>query len=386
MKKKIIQILCHTLNNDKDLSYYVHGNWCTRAAKSILSNSKEYQCEAWYAIRNSDRVKIFTKNKITFRLFPATTLHPLLESFYGIISSPSLMSAIRKEDPKNCIIHFQGERGSLLHEVLTRYPNYHTVIQYHGYGQPGYLDWLEKLFITPIERRDFPRVAHFFVHIKLRLEYLVRNLGISSFKISYHNVGVDFTKFKPRNKLKARQALKLPANAYIMLYVGTMVKSKGLDTIIKTYKKLKHKYKNLFLLLIGARPFDPLYSQAEKAADQLLKIIDNQLLPLYYNASDVYCFYGNDKTRKYAGIGTAPTEALASNLNTVSTNLIHLPDKIINTVGFIPHNEQDFGQKIEHLIQHPTYKFNARNAIEPYTSLSCLTEKLIATYKKIFSN
>ncbi|GEM_PF-6064172 len=381
--KKVIQILCHTFENDVKLKYHVFGSWPTRQAKSILQYSTAYQCEVWYAVRHLKKTQTITHENITFKLFPAKTLHPLLESFFGVINAPELLKNLEKEDPQKTIIHFQGERGTLLHTVLNKYSNFPITIQYHGYGQPPWLNFLEKYLIIPLEKKNFPKIKHFFVHIQKKIKYLKSELHIDPQRISFQNNGVDFNTFIPLSKRKSRTRNHLPLDKFIMLYIGAMVQTKGVDRIMKAYQFLKKKYPQLYLVFIGANTTDPLYKEAKDIADKVVTLIKNQETVHYYNAADVYCFYGNRKTIEYAGVGTAPTEALACNLNVVSTNLIHFPDKINTIVGLIPKDFDDFVNKIEYLILHPKTKFNARNIVAPYASYEYTTKNIIDTYDQL---
>lgn len=382
-KKKVIQILCHTLMNDKLLEYHVNGNWATRAARSILKYSKDFECEVWYGVRKLPKKKVFKRENITFKLFPAKTLYGLLESFYGVISCPGMLEELKKEDPKNTIINFQGERGGIIHTIINKFPYFKYTIQYHGYGQPERLDWVENLILAPIERKTFPKVSHFFVHIKRRFPYLIDRIGIDPKKLSFQNYGVDYARFKPGNKELARKKLDIPQKAFVMLYVGLMTRTKGVDKILSAYGVLKKKYPQLYLILIGAQEKDPLIQEVKKVADRVVGVTKNEELPLYYHAADVYLFYGNKKTIEYAGTGTAPIEALVSNVNVISTNLIHYPDEIIKKVGFIPKNFTDFVTQIEYLIKHPKFKFNARDIVFKYSSDEQKNKNIIHIYQEL---
>lgn len=384
MKRKLIHILCHSLENDKTLDHHVFGNWAARLAKNIQIYSNKYDQEVWYAIRNLNSLHSYSKSKIVYKLFPAKSFSPILESYFAIIKCPSLFEELNKQDPQNTLIHFQGERGSLLHDTLSKYHQFKVTIQYHGYGQPSWLDWVERLFVTPLEKKNFKNVAHFFVHIKRRIGYLKNIIHINPSKMDYHNVGIDFNLFKPRSKSEARKKLSIAKNKFIIIYVGRMVRTKGVDKIINAYQILKKKYSNLYLLLVGASKSDPLYLMANKVADKTVDVLDYKMLPTYYNASNVYCFFGDEKTTDYAGPTTALMEALASNLNAVSTNLIHFPDKIVNKIGLIPGNFLDFVRKIEYLIKNPKIKYNARNKVARYTDYKYQTTHLLNVYDQLF--
>lgn len=382
-KYKIIHILCHSFENDSFLDYFIYGNFAARLARNINNFSNEYQNEAWYAIRHLRNKKTFKKDGIVYKLFPAKTFYQPLESYFGLIKCTQLFNELKLEDQNRTIIHIQGERGSILHKILTDFPQFKVTIQYHGYGQPTWLDWFERLFITPIEKKNFKNASHFFVNIKPRLSYLRNIVGIAPHKISYQNVGIDFKLFKPRNREWARKKLKLPLRSFIILHIGNLTSHKGVYKIIKAYQILKKIYPHIFLLFIGADQSHPLYKLASRVASKLIGKISYKKLPFYYNAANVYCYYGNNKNIKYQGIGTAPIEALASNLNVVSTNLVHFPDNIMNKVGFIPSNFNDFVNQIEYLINHPQYKFNARRIIAKYTDYKYQTAHLLNIYEKL---
>ncbi len=360
-------------------------SWAAKTAKSTLKYSNNYQNEVWYAIRNLNKKIVVTKKKIVYKLFPAKTLHPALESYFPIVECPMMFDELSLENSHDTIIHFQGERGNLLHKILTEYSQFKLILQYHGYGQPSWLEWFEKLFITPFEKKNFPNVTHFLVHIKKRVEYLKNKLNINPSKISYQNVGVDFNIFKPSNKKKARLKLNIPFDRFVILYVGHMISTKGVDKIVQAYKILKKKYPQLYLVFVGTDKSDPLYKKFADCADRVEGILTNFILPYYYNAADLYCFYGDEKTINYAGPGTAPTEALASNLNVISTNLIHFPDRIVSKLGLIPENFADFVEKIEFLIQNPGFKFNARKKIAKYTAYKYQTTQLLKIYDRLFT-
>ena len=383
MRKKIIQILGHTLNNDEKLYYHVYGNWAARQAKSNLLAAPQYDNEVWYAVRNLPEEKKLEKDKIIYRLFPAKTLWTLLESYHGISSSPQLFRALEKENDTSTIIHIQGERGSFLQKILAEHNNFKIVVQMHGYGQAEWLDWLERLWITPQENKNFRHIAHIFVPTRTRRDYLLHVLKMDPKVISFQYTGVDFGRFKPQDKTQARKQLNLPENAYVMIYVGAMVKTKGVDKIIAAYKKLKEKYDRLYLVLIGANKTDILYEQVKTAADRMVGVVDNAEVPLYYNAADVYCFYGSPKTRRYAGLGVAPSEAMACNLNVISTNLIHFPPELVDKIGYVPKSFADFQNKIEWFINNPDFRYNPRDIVEPLTSSVYTTKNMISVYDSL---
>lgn len=382
MKKKIIHFLCHTLLNDNERDHHVFQTFGSRLAQNINKYTNDYKCEVWFTITGLHEKLIIEKKGIIYKLYPAKTLSKTLESYFAVVDCPSLFEDLKKENPKKTIIHFQGERGNILHTLLSRYSQYKLVLQYHGYGQPVYLDWVERIFITPLEKKNFIKIQHFFVPIKSRVDYLVNAVGIKREKISFENSPIDYSQFKLMDQKKTRQKLEIPCNKFVMLYVGPMTSSKGVDKILKAYEILKQKYPQLYLLFVGVRESDPLYRKAVKVADKLVGRIDHKLLNAYYNVSDVFCFYGNEKTIRFAGPGIALTEALACNVKVISTNLIHFPDEILPQLGLIPKSFNEFLSMLEDVINKRKIQIKTRNIIRPYVS----TEHVIRNVLKVYSS
>lgn len=63
--------------------------------------------------------------------------------------------------------------------------------------------------------------------------------------------GADTSLFKPLNKNKCRTHLKLPKNAKIITYTGSLQRTQGVDLLIKAFDLLKKEIPNLHLLIAG---------------------------------------------------------------------------------------------------------------------------------------
>ena len=63
--------------------------------------------------------------------------------------------------------------------------------------------------------------------------------------------GADLRIFKPLNKINSRKTLKLPVNARIVSYIGSIQKIQGVDILIKAFEELRKEIKDLNLLIVG---------------------------------------------------------------------------------------------------------------------------------------
>ena len=73
---------------------------------------------------------------------------------------------------------------------------------------------------------------------KLR-EDVTSRFGVSDSKVHVMSMGVDTSVFKPVSKKIAREELGLPLNEKIMLYVGNVIRAKGLLELVEAFDALK---------------------------------------------------------------------------------------------------------------------------------------------------
>ncbi|WP_353684125.1 glycosyltransferase family 4 protein [Thermodesulfovibrio sp. 3907-1M] len=103
-----------------------------------------------------------------------------------------------------------------------------------------------------LEREIFEKTPLIIANSHMVKNEIINYYGIPSSKIKAIYNGVDTEKFSPKNRKKnsqLRQALNLPEDRKIILFVGSGFKRKGLFTLLKAMAILKHK--PYLLLVIG---------------------------------------------------------------------------------------------------------------------------------------
>jgi len=106
---------------------------------------------------------------------------------------------------------------------------------------------------------------------------IVKDFEIEEGKVSVLNMGVNRTVFAPVERQLARKQLNLNQDNPILLYVGNIIKAKGLLELINAYKVCKETIPSLELHLIGAKKEPSFY-------EQLVSIIrDNQLTDITFH-------------------------------------------------------------------------------------------------------
>lgn len=122
--------------------------------------------------------------------------------------------------------------------------------------------------------------------VRNNLIYVIRN-------------GIDLKLFKIIDKNNAREKLKLPLNAKIIVFIGALEKLKGFDVMIKAFNKVRQKYPDTYLLLsgkidkgIGIRQKNIIFRGFQKRVEVVLGInaADVAILPNPANNFTMYCF------------------------------------------------------------------------------------------------
>ena len=125
----------------------------------------------------------------------------------------------------------------------------------------------------------------------LRLKTL-KMIGNTQKVITIRN-GADKTKFTPMDKVKCREKLRLPYNRKIILFVGNLVRNKGIFDLLKAAIFLRETLNPLVIFLGSGDQKDDLQREIKKEyleEDLLVKgNILHQDITLFMNASDVLC-------------------------------------------------------------------------------------------------
>ncbi|HEX7065267.1 MAG TPA: glycosyltransferase [Bacillales bacterium] len=98
---------------------------------------------------------------------------------------------------------------------------------------------------------------------------VVEQFGVEEGKISVINMGVNREVFTPIEKDEARRKVSVDKGVPLVLYVGNIIKQKGLDELISAFGQLKSSYPQAELHLIGV-PKNPQYQAGleQKAAER----------------------------------------------------------------------------------------------------------------------
>jgi len=112
--------------------------------------------------------------------------------------------------------------------------------------------------------------------------------------------GINTNYFNPdliahSEKLNLKQSLNIVEDDFVFVFVGRLVKDKGVNELVKSFKKISSNYKHVKLLLVGSieSELDPLETTTLKTIECNDNILDvgyqNDVRP-YFSCSDVLVF------------------------------------------------------------------------------------------------
>ena len=159
--------------------------------------------------------------------------------------------------------------------------------------------------------------------------------NVSGNKVVVIPVGVDTEMFKPMDKTALRERYKFNKNDTIILYVGRFKKEKGLDLLVKAFKKVKNKIPDCRLVLVGdgseKQNLFKLVNGLKLRDVQFMNTVEHNEIPRIMNCADVFALCS-----LYEGMPTVVLEALACGVPVVSTDVgdVH---KVVhdNETGYI---------------------------------------------------
>jgi len=214
--------------------------------------------------------------------------------------------------------------------------------------------------------------ADFIIALSDTLKEIIINSGINSNKIKTIREGADikfFNNHKYKNEIVKKYGI---TNDQInILYHGSIIKSKGVEYLIKSIPYITKKYNEIKILIIGDGPYLAYLKQLSNKLDVdnyiiYLNSIDYKYIPSILNLADICVIPSANEPRHMALSSLKLYEAMAAGKPIIASNQ---PGKIevfkLKKIGILcePENERDLADAILKLIFNPkirkTYSKNS---------------------------
>jgi len=251
----------------------------------------------------------------------------IARSLYGLLFCLSLLPKIRrlykkfKFDAIFATWAYPDAFGSCLIAKALKKP---IVIKAHGTDINSYTRYFlrRKMIVWALSNSDK------VIAVSSALKDQMVRIGVPSEKIEVIQNGVNTDLFKLMDQAECRGKLKLPFDKKIILYVGNIVKAKGVDVLIDAFVRLTG---DILLIVVGDGP----YEKTLRARAGELGIEENVIfagrvahdeIRYYMNACDIFCL-----PSRCEGCPNVLLEAQACGLPVVASRVGGIPELIKTT-------------------------------------------------------
>lgn len=194
------------------------------------------------------------------------------------------------------------------------------------------INWMQRMReILRVQLFSLP-LNYIVTSSKVMADYWI-SLGVLRNKIEIIPNGVDLKRFRPPNSLTERnmirQQLKIDLEDEIVLFVGSIVQRKGVDTLISAWNEISTKREKVKLFLVGERRDNPAFLK------QIETMVSNSIHPerikffgsvhnveQFMQAADLFVF-----PSRFEGMPNVVPEAMACGLACIITPFDGLPDE-----------------------------------------------------------
>lgn len=204
-------------------------------------------------------------------------------------------------------------------------------------------------------------------------QHMVWHYDVDPASVAVIPCGVDTARFQPQDKRRARAALSLPPTAPILLSVGRLQPSKGIDTLLQAAADVRRDYPDVRVLVVGGGLDDQ--DERETAELNRLQTLGRRLglsnvhyvkaqpqekLAQYYAAADVFVMPSH-----YESFGMVALEAMACGTPVVASKVGGLASTIVHgDSGLLvpPGDWRAFAQAVSRLLASPQLQSAMRQA------------------------
>jgi teichuronic acid biosynthesis glycosyltransferase TuaC len=149
-------------------------------------------------------------------------------------------------------------------------------------------------------------------------------LGVAEERIKIVPNGVDASLFHPRDRAQARRELGLPVEGRLLVYVGRLVRDKGVLELLAAFAMLAARHRQVTLVLLGdgvARPECAVEAERIGPSVRLVGARPLEEVPRWLAASDLFVLPSWNE-----GTPNVLLEALACGRRAVATRVGGIPD------------------------------------------------------------
>lgn len=278
-------------------------HWVNLLCDSVMQQTSKFQMEIWQPDHHCDKVYSHTfENGVKHFLFPygKATLNPehgneapVLEPFFDYIDKQSQPFVVQLHEYSNEAVrnYLLDSRSAKYNNILHQYGG--MTNRQHSRSGKNLLRRLRYYLKSIEDKKALKRVIH---AVTMYAESTKELRCLYSGPISSNTMGIDENYWTPGSSKNAREFLKLPLKAQIILSASMLRPKKQIKELVEVFLSLQSKgFDNFYLIIAGGG--DPQYeSKVKKLAAPLIdagkilftgRVTDEQLRD-YYRAADLF--------------------------------------------------------------------------------------------------
>jgi len=306
--------------------------------------------------------------------------------------TPQLALFARKEVKKFDIIHLHEYRtfqNIVIHHYISKY-DVPYILQAHGtiprIGKKE-LKWIYDAFFGYRLLRDTSKVIALS---RVEAEQYKR-MGVPKEKIAIIPNGIDLSEYAelpPKGSFKKK--FNIPEDKKVILYLGRIHKTKGIDFLIRAYAHLKNEMKCRDVVLVIAGPDDGYLNDAKASANSL-GLYNSVMFTGFISSEDKLMALVDAEvfvTPSFYGFPMTFLEACAVGTPIVTTSLGDTLEWIDRNVGYVAQpTPYDLAEAIYRIISDDELRRRfSKNCIETVKSefsIDKVVERLEKVYEEI---
>ncbi|MGP4077102.1 glycosyltransferase [Halobacillus sp. K22] len=229
------------------------------------------------------------------------------------------------------------------------------IVTSHG----GDLDQMAKKnkWIASLTKYILKQADHVIVVGEALKQEVVGHFGVSPERVSLINMGVDRKLFAPRGAELMKQELNLSPDHFHLLFVGNLIKAKGLTELLKAFQSLNEERRNLELHIIGSMKDAGYLSELKESVQPENKEVvhfhgtkDQEVLAKWMAAADVFVL-----PSYIEGFGLVALEAMSCHTPVVASDVGGLSYLLSDEAGVLvqPENATSLREGIDQVIADP---------------------------------
>ena len=309
------------------------------------------------------RLKAYAEAEgVSYKHIPLTRK---ITPFKDLVATYKLYRFLKGEQPS--IVHTHTPKAGIVGMLagrLAKVPNrLHTVAGLPLMEATG----LKKQLLLFIEKLTYRYATKVYPNSKGLYDYILENKLCAAQKLQIigkgSSNGIDTDYFDPNLysedfREEFRTSLRIPETDFVFLFVGRIVKDKGMVELVNAFHNISQEHSDTTLLLVGPleEDLDPLPKETMKIVSENPKIIttgyQNDVRP-YFSISEAFTFpsYREGFPNVVMQAGAMEVPAIVSDINGCNEIIEHGENGMI-----VPVKDADALQKsMEQLLKNPNF-------------------------------